>query len=156
MLHLLICHAQTDANRVTRQAFGKQGAPLNDVGIQQATLLRQQVLAYHLEPTNEPVAVSGLLRTKQTAEIAGFTQIIVNSVLNEINTPDPQKTSMLIRRGILPEEATAAARKVLANPPKEMIWITHGLLIAAILVELKLAAPRKLIPGFCEIREIRL
>lgn len=156
MLHLLVRHAKTDANRVIRQAFGKQGAPLNAAGIQQAKVLLQQLLAYHLDLTEEPVAVSELLRTKQTAEFAGFTHIVVNSVLNEVNTPDPQKTSALVQRGILPEGATEAARKVLANPPKEMVWVTHGLLIAAILLELKLADSQKLIPDFCGVREIRL
>lgn len=156
MRYFIIRHGKTDANRMTRAAYGKQGAPLNDEGIQQATALRAALRKHGIDLAKEPVAVSELLRAQQTAQFAGLKNIAVNPALNEVNPPDPQKTTEELKRGILAPEAIAAARKVLANPPKEKIWVTHGLLIAAILSELKLADAHDWMPGFCEIREIEL
>jgi hypothetical protein len=102
---------------------------------------------------DKPVAVSELLRTKQTAEIAGFKTININPLLNEVNTPDPVHTKELIKQKILPEEALAAAKALLSNPPKEGVWVTHGLVIAALEQLLKIQAPA-FIADFCEIREL--
>ncbi|HEU4966843.1 MAG TPA: histidine phosphatase family protein [Candidatus Saccharimonadales bacterium] len=156
MKYLLIRHGKTDANRTTRAAYGTQGAPLNDDGIQQAKALRWELLKHDIILSNEPAAVSELLRAKQTAEVAGLKNIHTNSLLNEVNTPDQQKTTEDIKKGILAPEAIAAAKKLLANPPKERIWVTHGQLIAAILAELKQADPDTFMPDFCEIRVVEL
>ncbi len=153
---MLIRHGKTDASRTTRAAFGKQGAPLNDEGTQQAKALRWELLKRNIILGNEPVAVSELLRARQTAEVAGLKNTVANSFLNEVNTLDPQKTTEDIKKGILAPEAIAAAKRLLANPPKEKIWVTHGQLIAAILAELKQTDPKKFMPDFCEIREVEL
>lgn len=77
-------------------------------------------------------------------------------MLNEVKTPDPQKTNELIAQGTIPEEARAAAQRILANPPKELIWVTHGQVIAALLEALGQADPHNRIPDFCEVRHIEL
>ena len=154
--YYLIRHGKTDANRMARAAYGKQGAPLNDEGNQQARALRKRLLGYGFDLNTVPVAVSELLRAQQTAELAGLKNITVNSLLNEVNTPDPQKTTEQLKQGIIAEEATQAAKSLLLNPPKATIWVTHGQLIAAVLQELKQNDPHKFMPDFCEIREIEL
>jgi hypothetical protein len=156
MQYLLIRHAKTDANRLTRAAFGKKGAPINGLGLRQAQKLATELRRRGIDTDKERVAVSELLRTRQTAESAGFKNISVNSVLNEVKTSDPQRTQELLAKAQLPYEAIAAARTILSNPPAEKIWITHGQVIAAILVELGLSNPNKLEPDFCEITEVIL
>jgi len=153
MHYLLIRHAQTDANRLNRALYGKRGAPINDAGRQQAEKLRVQLTQLGIAPT-EPVAVSELLRTAQTAEAAGLQRLVVYAVLNEVSTPDPFKTNQLIAQGHIPEEARAAARRILAHPPKELIWVTHGQVIAALMEALGQADAHNRIPDFCEIRRI--
>lgn len=39
MRYLVIRHAETDANRLTRALYGKRGAPLNEIGRHHAKLL---------------------------------------------------------------------------------------------------------------------
>jgi broad specificity phosphatase PhoE len=156
MRYILIRHGKTDANRLTRAAFGKHGAPLNKVGISQAKQLREQLLTYDFKPAVEPVAVSELLRTAQTARYAGLHNTSTYPLLNEVKTADPQHTQQLIEKRILPAEAIKVAEKLLANPPRERIWVTHGLVIAALLQELGKLEPDTFIPGFCEIIEIEL
>ena len=156
MRYYLIRHGKTDANRMTRATYGKQGAPLNDDGKQQAEELHKKLLELGIDLNKEVVAASELLRAQQTAEFAGFQNIVINSILNEVNTPDPQKTTDDLKRGILADEAIVAAKEVLANPPKERIWVTHGQLIAAILAELKQNKLNTFIPDFCEVTEIEL
>ncbi len=154
MRYLLIRHAKTDANRLTRAVFGKQGAPINKRGVEQVKSLEKKLKKLGINTASEPIAISELLRAKQTAELAGFKNLVKNSLLNEVNTLDPTKTLELVAQAKLPDEARQAAKAILANPPKEQVWITHGLVIAAMLVELGLSNPKKFIPDFCEIIEI--
>jgi broad specificity phosphatase PhoE len=156
MNYLLVRHAQTDASRLTRVAFGKYGAPLNEVGLLQVEALVKELERRGINAEAEPVAVSQLLRAKQTAEYAGFKNISVNKLLNEINTGNPEKTLQLVAQGKLPKEAIDAATAILANPPIEKIWITHGLVIAALYVEMGQTNPQRFIPNYCEIREMHL
>lgn len=155
MKHLLIRHASTDANRFNRATFGKLGAPINNFGIEQAKELGLKLTKLGID-SDEIVAISELLRTKQTATNAGLENLKVNTLLNEVNTTDPAKTLKLLEQGKLPVDALVAARAIIANPPIEKIWVTHGLVIAALLVELGLSDPDKFVPDFCEIREIEL
>ncbi len=154
MKYLLIRHAKTEANRLTRALFGKEGAPINDEGIEQVNALHKELLDLGVDLDTEPVVVSELLRTKQTAELAGFKNVTVNPLLNEVNTVDPKHTLALVSQGKLPEEAKVAAKAILANLPKQRVWITHGLVIAGILYELGTVDPKNLIPKLCEIIEI--
>lgn len=154
MKYLVIRHAKTDANRLTRAVFGKSGAPINDEGKQQAEKLHDELIKLNIDPVTEPVVVSELMRTQQTAELAGFKKIEVNPLLNEVNTMDPKHTLELVAQGKLPEEAIVAAKAILANPPKQRIWVTHGLVMAGILQVLKMAGIKNLVPKHCEIVEI--
>lgn len=156
MQRLIIRHGQTNANRLTRAAFGKSGAPLNATGIAQVADLIKELKKFDVDLSLESVAVSELLRAKQTAELAGFLSIQVSSLLNEVYSLDPRNTNELIANKIIPEEAKKAAKDLLLNPPKEKIWITHGLLITAVQCELGIIDPKNFLPNFCEIRLIEL
>lgn len=153
MKYLLIRHGKTDANRLTRAAFGKTGAPLNESGVQQALQLGK-VLSSQGVNKSQVVAISEFQRTKQTANIAGLKKTRTNSLLNEVMTSNPKHTIELVAKRKLPQEAIDAAKAVLTNPPKEHVWVTHGLLIAAIEHVTKQLKPHSFIPDFCEIIEI--
>lgn len=137
-----------------RAVFGVEGAPINQTGIKQAMLLNEELKKNGIHIETEAVAVSELLRTRQTAETAGFKNVRVNSILNEININDPELTLKLVAEAKLPKRAIDTAKTILANPPKEKIWITHGLVIAALLVELGVSDREHFIPDYCELREI--
>lgn len=156
MKYLVIRHAATDANRLTRAVFGVTGASLNDLGEQQAAKLGAELVAAGVDVANTPVAVSELQRTEQTARLAGFKDIVVDPRLNEVNTADPQQTLDLVARGKLPPEAITAAKAIIAHPPKERVWVTHGLVIAALQCVLDQSDIENLVPKNCEIREIEL
>ncbi len=154
MKYFVVRHAQTDANRITRAAFGVEGAPINDTGKEQAKSLKRILLEKGIDPETEPVAVSELLRARQTAEVAGFKRIFINGLLNEVNADNPEKTLDLISQAKVPEMAARAAQALIANPPSEQVWVTHGLLIAALESELGISNMDKFIPDYCEVREI--
>lgn len=154
MRYLLIRHGKTDANRLTRAAFGIEGALLNEEGMQQARDLGLLLKKRGIDLGATAVAVSELLRTRQTAEVAGFIDISTNSLLNEVNTGNPAQTLELVAHGELPKEAQQAARALLAKPPSQPVWVTHGLVIAALLVELDMSDSEHFIPSFCEVIEI--
>jgi phosphohistidine phosphatase SixA len=150
---MVVRHAQTDANRITRVLYGKEGASINELGVSQAKKLASELSSYGIDPNTEPVAVSELKRTYQTATEAGFKNIVINPLLNEVMTNKPAKTQQLVKSQRVPEEALRVARALLANPPKEKFLITHGLVIAALAIELGVDYENNLIPRFCEIRE---
>lgn len=154
MSRYVIRHAKSEANRLTRAAFGKLGASITSEGEEKAAQLKTQLIALGIDPTREHVAVSELQRTQQTAKAAGFNLLTVNELLNEVNTPNLAKTLELISKGQIPKEAIAAAERILKNPPSERVWVTHGLVIAALEVVLGIGQADTLIPDFCEIREL--
>lgn len=150
---MVIRHGKTDANRLTRAVFGKAGAPLNDEGQVQAKKLKSKLKSLGVNDTT-PVAVSELLRTHETATNAGLENIIINPLLNEVNTSDPQRTLDLVAEGKLPQEAIKAAEAIINNPPKEKVWVTHGLVIAAIQELLGRGDNQSFIPDYCEVRTV--
>jgi bisphosphoglycerate-dependent phosphoglycerate mutase len=156
MKYLLIRHAKTDANRGNRTAFGVAGAPISAEGQEQARKLHDVLVARGIDLANTPVAVSELQRTRQTAEVAGLRNLTVNPILNEVNTADPTHTSALLESKRLPDEALMSAEAILANPPEQVIWVTHGLNIMGILEKLGRTDPNHFIPDLCEIVEIEL
>jgi len=155
MKYLVIRHGKTGGTRLNRPLFGKEGAPLVEEGREQAQMLGEMLREKSIATTTLPVAVSELIRTRQTAMEAGFPEehLQTSSLLNEIHTADPHKTVEMIGRGELPQEALVAAKKLLSNPPQETIWFTHGLVIAALREVLGLPG---FIPDFCEIVEIEI
>jgi broad specificity phosphatase PhoE len=153
MKYLLIRHSKTD--KLPTGSFGPEGAPLNEEGRKIAQGLHQILLDRGFNLELEPVATSEMLRAQQTAEAAGLKNLSSNALLNEV-IPKTD-ISELIAQGKVPEEAIAAARAVLANPPEQHIWVTHGLIIAAILIELGIPPnPDKFFLDYCEIKEIDL
>lgn len=155
MKYFVIRHGKTDANRLTRAAFGLVGAPLNAEGEQQAKDLHIRLMRMGID-LNIPVAVSRMLRTRQTASLAGFDNLVENKILNEINTPNPKLTQELVAQKKLPPQAIDAARAIIENPPLEKVWVTHGLVIAALQEILGRAPIEDFIPSFCEIRLIEI
>lgn len=153
MKYLVIRHGKTDANRLTRAVFGKAGAPLNDEGQVQAKKLKSKLKSIGIDDTT-PVAVSELLRTHETATYAGLKNITINPLLNEVNTSDPQRTLDLVAEGKLPQEAIKAAEAIINNPPKEKVWVTHGLVVAAIQELLGRSDNESFIPDYCEVRTV--
>lgn len=113
-------------------------------------------LGYGVAP-DTPVAVSELKRTQQTARGAGFDKLSVYPALNEVahGVPLPGLREMLDRQQ-LPEVALETAEAILADPPAETIWITHGLVIAGLCRVLGDERYERFIPRFCEIRQLSL
>lgn len=132
MTYYLIRHGKTDASDFDRAKYGAQGAPLNDIGILQAERLRNDLAKHGIIPADTEVASSELLRAVQTAQQAGFVHINTNALLNEINTGDIQTTIKLLLEGKVPNLALERAEAILNNPPKAKVWVTHGLVIAAV------------------------
>ncbi len=155
MKYLLIRHAATDANRLTRALQGKHGAPLNEAGRKQAAKLKQELVKRGID-FSQPVAVSDFIRTQETARLAGFTDLNVNKIIDEINTGDPKRTQEGVEQGKLPKEAIEAAQAILRNLPEERIWVTHGLVIAALLTALGQSDPEHFIPSQASITEIEI
>ncbi len=151
----LVRHAETDATRLTRDDFGPKGAPINSTGVKSSKKLGIKINELGIDKI-QPVVVSELQRTHQTAKAAGFNNVVINPLLNEINTGDIKKTLELVRNRQVPEEAKEAARKILVNPPKEKFWFTHGLVSAALLDELGYVNRKDYIPEYAELVEIEI
>ncbi len=130
MKRFVIRHGHTGVTRDGRAAFGAAGPPLSKLGQKQAAELKQALLKLGVNFDTEPVAVSEFLRTKQTAQLAGFQNLHVSPVLNEIFTGMPgAELKALLELRQLPPIVIQKARAILDNPPKERVWITHGLVI---------------------------
>ena len=155
MTYYLIRHGKTDASDFDRAKYGAQGAPLNDIGILQAERLSNDLTKHGIIPADTEVASSELLRAVQTAQQAGFVHINTNALLNEINTGDIQTTIDLLLEGKVPNLALERAEAILSSPPKEKVWVTHGLVIAAVKYALGMTEGG-LEPENCEIVEINL
>ena len=156
---LVIRHGLSEANNrnnVGTLAFASKEAPLMSEGREQARCLREVLRAEHAITTIEAnVATSELLRTQQTAEEAGFRDISIYPVLNEVahGIVLPGLRDMLDQK-LLPPVALEAAQAILENPPAESIWITHGLVIASLCHVLGVSTGERFIPRFCEVREL--
>ncbi len=154
MKRFVIRHGHTGVKRGDRSKYGSEGPPLDALGRKQATALRTALLKLNVDPGVEAVAVSEFLRTKTTAELAGFTDIQVRPVLNEIFTGLPvMDLKAFIDKRELPAVVLAKAQAILDNPPKERVWVTHGLVIMG-LKELLGIKDDPFDPIHCEVLEI--
>lgn len=159
MAILVVRHALSEANNrenVGTPAFGAPDAPLMELGHAQARALGRTLAEQHgICPASTTVAVSTMRRAQETARSAGFTSLSIHPVLNEVDQPRTALRHIIDQR-----EPTAAvlalAEAVLAEPPPESIWITHGMLIAALCRVLGLPDTDRFVPRFCEIRELPL
>lgn len=152
----IIRHAQSEGNRFNRADYGKKGGALTEAGIQEAKQLKTQMERLGIRVATEPVAVSELQRTQQTASYAGFEHLVEHAELNEVD-PDLSRDELeeLIARKQLPLEAIAAAQRLIKNPPQERVWVTHGLVVAALIRELDMPSDR-FIPKMASVTEIVL
>ena len=110
---------------------------------------------YGIEPSDLPVATSEMRRTQQTALGAGFTKLRVYPLLNEVSYRN--NFADLARKPNdepLPGEILEAAQAVINDPPEEQVWFSHGLIIAGICQILRIYEDRRLVPRYCEIREL--
>lgn len=153
---LIVRHGLSEANNKNSAAFGQPHAPLMPLGIEQAGSVGLALAAiYGIDCGKTEVAASDMLRSQETASVAGFTVIRNYAILNEVDVPKTPELRAVLDRGEIVLEARQAAEAVLSNPPSEKIWFSHGYLIAA-LCELTGAdtTDKRFIPRFGEIREL--
>lgn len=159
-MKLVARHSLSEANNrynYGKPAFGHADAPLmpegriiaQDMGVEFETV-------YDINPAANPVAVSKMLRSQETAIEAGFMDLREYHILNEVDTQLPYPE---LKAAIADRRHTAiglkAAELVLKNPPEEAIWVTHGLVIAGLCEVLGIANQfENFVPTFCEIREL--
>lgn len=154
---LVIRHAISEGGRHDRHLFPKEGAPLSAQGILDAQGLHAQLVAHNVDLENEPVAISELIRTRQTAEHAGLKNLSEYAMLNEVDSGlSPEELDAIIENKQVPKKAIAAAQKLLTNPPKESIWVTHGMLIAAMARELRIPPNELFVPDMATITALQI
>lgn len=158
---LVIRHGLSEANNRENYgtpAFGNPEASLMPAGREQASVLGELLVSdFGIELESEPVAVSMMRRTQETAIVAGFIKLHLYSELNEEkgNMTDAEtRTALQARRP--PAATIAAAKQLIECPPEEKIWVTHALLIATICQELGVYQDERFTPKFCEVRELPL
>ena len=156
---IVIRHGLSEANNRENYgtpAFDNPDSPLMPAGREQAIKLGGRLVdMLNIQLINEPVAVSTMRRSQETALLAGFRQLTAYPELNEEKggLSDAEIAEALKMRQ--PPEATRnAARQLIQNPPIERIWVTHALLIAALCQELGVYQDERFTPKFCEIREL--
>ncbi|MDQ5913311.1 MAG: alpha-ribazole phosphatase [Patescibacteria group bacterium] len=153
---LLIRHAKAIGGRFDRHLYPKEGAPLSDQGIKDAKHLSVQLENEKID-LKQTVAVSELIRTKQTAIYAGFQHVRIYDTLNEIESgmPEPE-LEKLLKNIEVPKKAITAAKRLLNSPPEEDIWVTHGMLIAGIGHVLNIPTTDLYIPDMASITKIHI
>ncbi|MDL2363392.1 MAG: histidine phosphatase family protein [Patescibacteria group bacterium] len=152
---LLVRHGLSAANGRNSAAFGDANASLLPEGLIHGENAGTFLRISGIDTTTERAAASGMRRSKETAAAAGFTAVSSYDLLNEVNLPvNPELRAILDREEIV-QEARDAAERVIANPPAERVWFSHGYLIAALckLTEIDTSGMR-FIPHFGEIREL--
>ncbi len=161
MTKLFIRHSLSEANNRENYgtpAFGSARVGLMPEGWEQSAKMGRVLEDnYGIDVTTEPVAVSTLLRTQETAIGAGFENLIVYSCLDEEKgTMNDIETRWALDHRLSPEATIKAARYIIANTPEERVIITHAYIIATICQQLGLYTDAKFTPKFCEIRELPL
>jgi hypothetical protein len=157
---LVIRHGLSQANNrenIGSPAFGHRDAELMDLGREQARNIPVDLLRHFgIVDTDCFVATSTLLRTIQTATEAGFAKQHQYSQLDEVEHKGLEGTELraMLRDNQLPPVALTAAAVTLEKPPTEKVWFTHGLRIAGLCALLGVHRDERLIPRFCEIREL--
>lgn len=153
-----IRHGRSFANKFDDPAFGQKNAKLTERGRIEAVHLNPILTQdYDIDIPHTPIAISeGFLRTRETAEIAGFQIIRSYDVLNEIEGLTLKEKIHIRETKKLPYLVLHEAEKTLRNPPEEKIWFSHGLRLAGIcqLLGVYQEFVRPAYPTYCEIREL--
>lgn len=159
---LVIRHGLSEANNrhnFGNLAFASSEAPLMREGLVQAIEAREHLNTLRdMSKFDDYVAVSSMLRTQQTASAMGLHRQIIYPELREVpHGIEPLRLRTMLDAGELPDTALQTAERILENPPREEIWFTHGLVIAGLCKVLGVShGDWRLIPRFCEIRELPL
>lgn len=156
-------HGQAEVNKGHNDpAIDAWESPLTEQGQVQAVLLGQGYQDLGIKSGAEPVEVSELLRSQQTALGAGWSEndMVINSLLNEVSLERGKTTIMReVVRGKVPIESQRAGAAVLENPPTNRACISHALTIIGICHEAgtpyyELTGQK--LPGFGEIVVVEL
>ncbi|OGL29363.1 hypothetical protein A3D14_01180 [Candidatus Saccharibacteria bacterium RIFCSPHIGHO2_02_FULL_47_12] len=145
---LLVRHAKSYANQRDFTAFGNVDSPLVEKGVKQAQELAEVLKnQYGIIPSEYdlPVVSSEFVRPQQTAQIAGFKKVHIHPVINEaefdrtvMGVPDP--VAKHARERWAPDETRERAKRLIeiirTGELNYTIFFTHGLFIAATLLEL--------------------
>lgn len=153
----VIRHGASEGNRHNQASFGPDGGGLTDVGIVEAEGLKQALQELGIKVESEAVAVSPMKRAYETAYYAGFKLITKYPALSEVggNLPPDVLDAMIVQKEASPS-AVSAARRLLAEPPSERLWVTHGQLIAGIAHELGYPSSELFIPKMGSITKLNL
>lgn len=162
-MKLVIRHGLSEANNrhnIGTPAFASPDAPLMPEGLAAAERLGLQLQEqFGITPNTEHIATSQYLRTIQTALTMGahYNHLRQYTILNELprQQSGPELRAML-DNGQLPAQALVRAEAILASPPEEDVWVTHGLVIAGLCRTLGVYSNQRAVPRFCEIRELPL
>ncbi|HKU18893.1 MAG TPA: phosphoglycerate mutase family protein [Candidatus Saccharimonadales bacterium] len=153
----VIRHAMPTGSRHNQAAFGPQGGPLTEAGVQQAKSLTLRLQEFGIDVTTEPVATSFAKRAYETAKYAGFRRIQKYASLGEVGGDlSPAVLDALIAAKQVPPAAVAAAHALLAQPPQERVWVTHGQLIAGIAYVLRIPPTELFIPPMGSLTKLSL
>lgn len=141
---LLTRHAKSYAN-ARDLAFGNEESPLNEDGIAQAWSLNEIFKESHgisPEKYDAAVAASTYVRPQQTARCAGFKNIEITPLVNEVTiAADMLGKGEIIKKhrleGWVPPELQDRAAEFIqqarAGQLDYQIYFTHGFFIAAVL-----------------------
>ncbi len=144
---LLVRHAQSFANVRDFAAFGNIESPLTERGIGQARALNdifKSEFGIVPEAYDRPVLASSYTRPQQTAQHAGFRTIHINPVINEsdveyevMNGVDviQKHASERWAPDSVKQRASSFINQVRDRQLDYEIYFTHGVFIAAVLLE---------------------
>lgn len=158
-MKLVARHSLSEANNNLNYgtpAFGNPEAPLMPEGRLQAVEMGG-ILAvrYGIDVISEPVAVSMMRRSQESAIVAGFRKL---HLYPELNEEKGGLSDLEIREAIAtrrpPEATIRIARYLIENPPEEDVWIAHAFVIGTICQELGIYTDSRFTPKFGEIREL--
>lgn len=161
---LLVRHGLSEANNRHNRgtaAFGAPDAPLMLEGTWQARNLSIHPLLARFALSTS-VATSTLVRTQETGLYAGFTHQVPYPELDEVTMDELGNISrqelgyFLHETHSLPPGSIEASDSFFAHIPDEPIIFSHGLKIASICARLGQHQDERLIPRFCEVREVEL
>jgi len=153
---LVVRHELSEANDKNSAAFGQAHARLLTLGIERIPVIRDNLInVYGVTIEDTDAAASDMSRTQETATLVGFTSVRNYSILNEVDVPKTPELRAQLDSEIIVPEAFEAAEAVLATPPAEQVWFTHGYLIAALCHATGVdTSGMRFIPRFGEIREL--
>jgi len=146
---LLVRHAKSYANKQDFTVFGNEDSPLEDEkGIPQAIALNGLFKQHHgisPESYSHPVLASKYVRPQQTAQYAGFEYIDASELINESNLERAHLSgkdaiAKHARERWVPDETKERAIRLIecvrSGELAYEIYFTHGLFIAAVMLQL--------------------